>query len=229
MSMAEERIISSAANSVIYRDSNSSFNMSNTELSNMSLYRKPAKPRLLLHACCGPCATACVERMVPDYSVTVFYYNPNITDSKEYYLRKENLEKFIHLFNEEYEGRYYVDYIAGTYDPERYIQYTEALAAEPEGGKRCNVCFEMRLAETAKRAREGAFDCWTTTMTVSPHKNYALITETGKRLAQGNGTDYLDVDFKKKNGFGRSVELSRKYGLYRQRFCGCEYARGSDK
>jgi len=183
------------------------------------------KPTLLLHACCGPCATACVERMAFDYSVTVFYYNPNIMDAEEYFLRKENLEKFLRAFNSEYEGRTYVNYIEGRYDPERFIRRVQNLRDEPEGGRRCTVCFEMRLAETSRMAKKLNMDYWTTTMTVSPHKNYRLITETGQALAESSGTNYLDVDFKKKNGFGRSVELSKKYGLYRQRFCGCEYAR----
>lgn len=183
------------------------------------------KPKLLLLTCCGPCATACVERTAFDYDVTVFYYNPNITDSKEYYLRKENLEKFLRLFNEEYQDRTFVHYLEGKYEPEKYLERTAALKDEPEGGRRCVECFRMRYEEAARVAKEMDVDYWTSTMSVSPHKNFRLLTETGEMLARETGTTYLPIDFKKKNGFGRSVELSKKYDLYRQKFCGCDYAR----
>lgn len=187
----------------------------------------PEKKRVLLHACCGPCATACVERLTLEmgYSVTVFYYNPNITDEKEYYLRRDNLQKFIRLFNEEHARETFVSYIEGNYEPEVFIRKAGPLRDEPEGGRRCDVCFEMRLAETAKIAKRMDMDFFTTSMTVSPHKNYAKISKLGKLLGESAGIEYLDIDFKKKNGFGRSVELSKKYGLYRQRFCGCDYAK----
>lgn len=184
------------------------------------------KPSVLLHACCGPCATACVERLAFDYSVTVYYYNPNITDPEEYFLRRDNLVKFIDAFNEEYKDKTVVNYVEGAYEPEVYIRRAEALAAEPEGGRRCDVCFEMRLADTARMAEQLGMDYFTTTLTVSPHKNFEAISAVGESFAESITPDYLAIDFKKKNGFGRSVELSKKYGLYRQRFCGCEYARG---
>ncbi len=183
------------------------------------------KPKLLLLTCCGPCATACVERTALDYDVTVFYYNPNITDAEEYYLRKANLERFLRLYNEEYSEQTVVHYLEGRYDPERYLERTRDLMQEPEGGRRCEVCFTLRYEETARVAKEMDADCWTSTMSVSPHKNFRLLTQIGERLAAETGTNYLPIDFKKKNGFGRSVELSKKYDLYRQRFCGCEYAR----
>ncbi|MCI7124166.1 epoxyqueuosine reductase QueH [Anaerovoracaceae bacterium Sow4_D4] len=183
------------------------------------------KPTLLLLTCCGPCATACVERTAFDYDVTVFYYNPNITDSEEYYLRKENLEKFLRLFNEEYKDRTLVHYLEGRYEPEKYLGRTAMLKDEPEGGRRCEECFRIRYEEAARVAKARNADYWTSTMSVSPHKNYDLLTKTGEELAAESGTCYLPIDFKKKNGFGRSVELSKKYGLYRQRFCGCDYAR----
>lgn len=191
-----------------------------------SLMLKEQKPTVLLHACCGPCATACVERLAFDYSVTVYYYNPNITDPEEYFLRRDNLVKFIDAFNEEYKGETVVNYVEGPYEPEAYIRRVQSLVNEPEGGKRCDVCFEMRLADTARMAQEMQMDYFTTTLTVSPHKNFAAITAVGEAFAESINPDYLAIDFKKKNGFGRSVELSKKYGLYRQRFCGCEYARG---
>ena len=181
------------------------------------------KPRVLLHACCGPCATSCIERLVSDYSVTVFYYNPNIMDSEEYFLRRDNLVRFINAFIEDRGTN--VAYLEGRYEPEVFIRRAEALRDEPEGGRRCSVCFELRLSETARMAQKLETDYFTTTMTVSPHKNYAAITACGQALAEGIRPEYLAIDFKKKNGFARSVELSKQYGLYRQRFCGCEYSR----
>lgn len=199
----------------------------------MSEFFNPAlehnKPRVLLHACCGPCSTACVERLAEDYSVTLYYYNPNITNREEYLLRKEALLQFIDSFNEEHRDEFTVSFLEGRYEPENYLAKTEALKDEPEGGKRCDVCFAMRLNDTAKIAKKLDFDYFTTTMSVSPHKNYDKIKTLGLMLEEEFGVNYLDVDFKKKNGFGRSVELSRKYGLYRQNFCGCDYARFADK
>ena len=191
----------------------------------MDLLMASGKKRVLLHACCGPCASSCIERLAPEYSVTVFYYNPNITDEKEYYLRKSTLEKFILDFNSANRDLSPVAFIEGDYHPLCFIRRAEAFSSEPEGGKRCDICFEMRLAETARVAKDQNFDYFTTTLTVSPHKDYERITRIGKGLASGASVEYLDVDFKKKNGYQRSIELSKEYGLYRQNFCGCEYAR----
>ena len=185
------------------------------------------RPSLLLHACCGPCSTSCVERLAPDYSITLYYYNPNIMDREEYYLRRDTLLQFIKAFNEEHRDTYYVSYLEGNYEPDRYIAKCSPLAGEPEGGARCDLCFAMRLAETARKAGELGMDYFTTTMSVSPHKNYDKIKTLGLSLEEQTSARFLDVDFKKKNGFGRSVELSRHYGLYRQNFCGCEYARAA--
>ena len=183
------------------------------------------KPSVLLHACCGPCATACVERLALDYQVTVFYYNPNITDQEEYFLRRDTLLHFLEAFNREHRGETFVDYIEGSYDTERYLRAAEPFREEPEGGRRCDVCFALRMEETARMTDELGMDYFTTTLSVSPHKNYSKIADLGYRLASIHHSSFLDIDFKKKNGFGRSVELSKKYHLYRQRFCGCEYAR----
>lgn len=188
------------------------------------------KPRLLLHACCGPCSTACVERLADEYQITVYYYNPNITDSEEYFLRRDALLKFLKAFNEENKEKgIFVDYLEGRYDSDRFLSMAEALKDEPEGGRRCDVCFSMRLTDTAVMAKKMGMDYFTTTMSVSPHKNYAKISSLGYALETEIGVDFLDVDFKKKNGFGRSVELSKKYGLYRQHFCGCDFARFANK
>ncbi|MBQ6582186.1 MAG: epoxyqueuosine reductase QueH [Mogibacterium sp.] len=192
-----------------------------------NLQLEDQRPRVLLHACCGPCATSCVERLADDYSVTVFYYNPNIMDAEEYFLRRDNLIRFLDAFNSD--RKKHIAYLEGAYEPDLFIRRAEALRDEPEGGRRCSICFEMRLAETARMAARLEMDYFTTTMTVSPHKNYEAITACGLSLAEGIRPDYLAIDFKKKNGFGRSVELSKQYGLYRQRFCGCEYSRYHDQ
>ncbi|MBR2675006.1 MAG: epoxyqueuosine reductase QueH [Mogibacterium sp.] len=194
-----------------------------SELHNVAL--SPQKPSVLLHACCGPCATACVERLAPDYAVTVYYYNPNITDREEYYLRRDSLKQFIDEFNAENSSLYRVGFLEGAYEPDKFIEKAEPLADEPEGGRRCDICFAMRLSETAKMASKLEMDYFTTSMSVSPHKNYEKIKSIGSMLEQDISPSFLDMDFKKQNGFGRSVELSKKYGLYRQSFCGCEYAR----
>lgn len=187
------------------------------------------KPSLLLHACCGPCSTSCVERLAPDYQITVYYYNPNITDREEYYLRRDTLLQFIRAFNEEHKDAFYVGYLEGEYEPGRFIEKCGPLADEPEGGARCDLCFAMRMAETARKAGEVGADYFTTTMSVSPHKNYDKIRTLCMSLEEHTSSRYLDVDFKKQNGFGRSVEMSKQYGLYRQNFCGCDYARAQMK
>ena len=183
------------------------------------------KPTVLLHACCGPCSTACVERLVQNYSVTLYYYNPNITDKDEYLLRRDTLLQFLKAFNEEHKDEFVVGFIEGPYEPEKYLCKAEPLKSEPEGGKRCDMCFSMRLSETARKAGELGMDYFTTTMSVSPHKNYDKIKTLGLKLEDDVNSKFLDIDFKKKNGFARSVEMSKQYGLYRQNFCGCEFAR----
>ena len=150
-------------------------------------------------------------------------------DREEYLRRREALLKFIDAFNADNEGRTRVEYLEGEYDPERFIRLAEPMKDEPEGGKRCDMCFAMRLSDTAKMAKELGYDYFTTTMSVSPHKDYKTIAELGFSLEENTGVKYLDIDFKKRNGFGRSVEMSKLYGLYRQNFCGCEYARAQMK
>ena len=200
---------------------------SNREFANPAMNKK--KPSVLLHACCGPCSTACVEKLVQDYEVTLYYYNPNITDRDEYLLRKETLLQFVNAYNAEHMDEFTVNFIEGEYDRDRWFDLTSTLKEEPEGGKRCDVCFAMRLTETARRAKTLEFDYFTTTMSVSPHKNYDAIKTLGLMLEDEHEVRYLDIDFKKQNGFGRSVEMSKEYGLYRQNFCGCCYAREAQK
>jgi predicted adenine nucleotide alpha hydrolase (AANH) superfamily ATPase len=150
-------------------------------------------------------------------------------DREEYYLRRDTLLQFIRDFNKEHADTCVVNYLEGAYEPERFIEKAEPLRDEPEGGRRCDVCFAMRLTDTAYMARELEMDFFTTTMSVSPHKNYDKIRTLGLELEEKTGVRFLDIDFKKKNGFGRSVEMSKQYGLYRQNFCGCEYARSKQK
>lgn len=184
-----------------------------------------SKPALLLHSCCGPCSTAVVERLVDEFDVTVFFYNPCITDEEEYKRRRESQLKFIEKFNEEKMGATKVLFDEGEYRPTEFFKAAEGFECEPEGGARCTVCFAQRLEKTAEAARMGGYDYFATTLTVSPHKNYKLISEIGRTIALRYGLSFLDRDFKKKDGFKRSIELSRKYNLYRQDYCGCEFSK----
>ena len=183
------------------------------------------KPALLLHSCCGPCSTAVIERLVDDYDITVFFYNPCITDREEYERRKENQIRFIEYYNLHLGGTAKVNFIEGDYDPETYFDAVKGHEAEPEGGSRCTICFTQRLETTAEAAKLGGFSLFTTTLTVSPHKNYPLISAIGKRAAEEYGVEFLDLDFKKKAGFQRSIQMSKEYELYRQNYCGCEFSK----
>jgi hypothetical protein len=182
------------------------------------------KPSVLLHSCCGPCSTAVIERLVEEFNVTVFYYNPCITEEKEYMNRRRNQIEFIEKFNEENIGKYKVHYRDGDYRPGGFLEAVKGLEDEPEGGARCQVCFRQRLEKTAEEASMAGYDYFGTTLTVSPHKNYRLISEIGRELALRYSLSFLDRDFKKQNGFARSVELSKKYNLYRQKYCGCKFS-----
>ena len=187
------------------------------------------KRRILLHSCCGPCSTACIERLLPDYKVTIFYYNPNITDREEYEKRKANQIKFIEAFNEEVPEEDKVVFIEGEYLPEEFFDVARDLEDCPEGGERCTECFKLRLDRTARAAIVMGYPIFGTTLTVSPHKNYQLISAIGTNLADVYELEFLDMDFKKKAGFQRSIELSKKYELYRQNYCGCEFSKWEDK
>lgn len=186
---------------------------------------KVEKKTLLLHSCCGPCSTACIERVLPDYKVTIFFYNPNITEADEYEKRKESQIKFINEFNETLSEEDRVGFIEGDYDPELFFNLTKGYEEEPEGGKRCTICFKFRMEEAAREAKNQGFQYFGTTLTVSPHKNYPLISEIGKGIEKESDVEFLDIDFKKKAGFQRSIQLSKEYELYRQNFCGCIYSR----
>lgn len=186
---------------------------------------KSTKNRLLLHSCCGPCSTACIERLIGDYKITVFFYNPNITDREEYELRKENQIRFLNIYNEKVPEEDKVEFIEGEYITEEFYNAARGLEQEPEGGNRCTECFKLRMDRTALAALRTGNNIFGTTLTVSPHKNYNLISAIGCELAEKYGLEFLDIDFKKKAGFQRSIQMSKEYGLYRQNYCGCSFSK----
>lgn len=190
----------------------------------LNKYISAKKKRLLLHSCCGPCSTACIERLIDDYNVTVFFYNPNITEDEEYKKRKETQIEFINKYNKSLSPENQVGFIEGEYNSKDFFDVARNLADEKEGGLRCIECFKLRMGRTAREAKVNGFDMFTTTLTVSPHKNYPIISAIGAELARIEGIEFLDMDFKKKAGFQRSIELSKKYELYRQNYCGCLYS-----
>ncbi len=185
---------------------------------------KKARPSVLLHSCCGPCSTAVIERLAADYQVTVYFYNPNITDRDEYLRRREAQQQCINAFNEDPTNPWHIGFMEGEYEREEFFVRCKGLEEQPEGGRRCEVCYKMRLEKTAQMAGLIGYDLFTTTLSVSPHKDYSVISHIGKSLAATYGVGFLDQDFKKKAGFQRSVELSKKYNLYRQDYCGCVFA-----
>ena len=177
-------------------------------------------PRLLLHACCGPCSTTALERLFPDYDVSVFFYNPNIAPHDEYNLRRNEAKRFT---EEAYGSK--VPFLEGQYRPDVFLNSVKGYEQEPEGGLRCAICYKLRLEETARYANENGYSFFCTTLTVSPHKNALLINKTGEDLAvRYNKLIYLPSDFKKRNGFRRSVELSQSFNIYRQNYCGCLFS-----
>ena len=186
---------------------------------------KIEKPSLLLHSCCGPCSTAVIERLAGDYQITIFFYNPCITEPEEYRKRKETQIAFIKRYNESLPPKEHIRFKEGPYDTKKFYQLAKGLEAEPEGGKRCLQCFWQRLEKTAETCALAGCDYFGTTLTVSPHKNYEIISRIGRKLAVRYSVSFVDQDFKKKDGFKRSIELSKAYGLYRQIYCGCQYSK----
>ena len=180
-------------------------------------------PRLFLHSCCAPCSSYVLEYLRQYFRITVFYYNPNITEDAEYRKRVEEQKRLIAAYNET-QG-HLIEIIEGDYEPECFFEMTKGLEDCPEGGERCFACYELRLRETAKRASAGAYDYFTTTLTISPLKNAVKLNEIGERLAEEYYVNWLPSDFKKRGGYGRSIELSKEYDLYRQNYCGCVYSR----
>jgi len=178
-------------------------------------------PTLLLHSCCAPCSSYVIEYLSQYFHLTVFYYNPNISELEEYKKRVEEQKRLISVFPAKYE----VDFLEGTYDNENYNKIVSGFEDCKEGGERCFLCYDMRLREAAKVAKKGGFEYFTTTLSISPLKNSAKLNEIGHKLGIEYGIEYLLSDFKKKEGYKRSIELSKEYHLYRQNYCGCKFSK----
>ena len=178
------------------------------------------KPRLLLHACCAPCSSYVIEYLHSYFDITMYYYNPNVTSLDEYNFRKEELFRLLR----EFPAAQGIKLLDSPYEPEKFFEMSKDLENLPEGGKRCKECYLLRLEQTALAAKENGFDYFATTLSISPYKNAQWLNGIGEELSQKYGVKYLFSDFKKKNGYKRSIELSREYNLYRQNFCGCVFS-----
>lgn len=190
---------------------------------------RKARPTILLHSCCGPCSTAVVERLRGRFDITIFFYNPNITDWEEYEKRRKTQLEFIDKYNNRISSRDRLAYLEGPYEPELFFTAANGLENEPEGGKRCTQCYQLRLEKTAEMARMSGFDTFGTTLSVSPYKNFELICKLGMQLGMRYGLTFLNEDFKKQGGYQRSIELSKEYHLYRQHFCGCSFSNEAEQ
>lgn len=179
---------------------------------------------LLLHACCAPCSSASLERLSDRIHIKVFFYNPNIVDSEEYDKRLKELVRLTEMMHNDY-PKASIEVIAGRKEPERFLEIAKGLEKEPEGGKRCEKCFRLRLREAALEAKRVGADYFTTTLTISPLKDADLLNRIGEEIGAEVGIKFLPSDFKKKEGYKRSIELSGKYGLYRQNYCGCPFSK----
>lgn len=177
-------------------------------------------PKLLLHSCCAPCSSYCLELLSQYFAVTVFYYNPNIYPPEEYTMRVEEQDRFI----KEFPAKHPISFVEGNYDTDRFYEMAKGMEQLKEGGERCFACYELRLREAAEYAKANGFDFFTTTLSISPLKNAEKLNEIGKQLEEEYGIKYLYSDFKKQNGYKRSTEISNEYGMYRQNYCGCVYS-----
>ena len=178
-------------------------------------------PTLFLHSCCAPCSSYVLEYLSQYFSITVFYYNPNISPKEEYEARTEEVQRLIR----ELPAVHPIRFVEGKYDPECYYEAVRGHEKDPEGGERCGICFEMRLREAAKLAAEGGYDWFTTTLTISPLKNAGRPNTIGQAMGEEYHVAFLPSDFKKKEGYKRSIELSAQYHLYRQNYCGCVFSK----
>ena len=182
---------------------------------------KSRVPRLLLHSCCAPCSSYVLEYLSDYFEITVFYYNPNISPAEEYEKRAAEQQHLIR----ELPAKHPITLVVGAYEPERFYAVSRGLETVPEGGERCFRGYRLRLEAAAKMAAEGGFGYFATTLTISPLKNAGKLNEIGEELSQIYKVEHLPSDFKKKNGYRRSVELSAEYGLYRQNYCGCVFSK----
>lgn len=178
-------------------------------------------PKLLLHSCCAPCSTRCIEYLSDYFDITILYYNPNISPEKEYNKRKEEQIRFL----KEFKSKNKLNLLDVEYNYNDFLSKIKGLEKEPEGGIRCEKCYFLRLEKTAYLAKENNFDFFGTTLTVSPYKNSKKLNLIGELLEQKYNIKYLYSDFKKKEGYKRSIELAKKYNLYRQDYCGCIYSK----
>ena len=197
-----------------------------------------APKKVFLHSCCAPCSSYCMEYLRQYFDVTVFYYNPNIMNEEEYRKRVKEQQRLIDAYNQLDEVNWTdgadeskikklrkISFVEGSYEVERYLDTIKGLEECAEGGSRCGRCFELRLRETARVAKEMGMDYFTTTLTISPLKNAQLINQIGNQIAEEMGIAFLPSDFKKNNGYLRSIELSKEYDLYRQDYCGCDFSK----
>ncbi|MCI7594837.1 MAG: epoxyqueuosine reductase QueH [Lachnospiraceae bacterium] len=182
------------------------------------------RPKLLLHSCCAPCSSGVLVPLQEVFELTVYYYNPNLSEWVEYNKRAREQKKLIDALNGE-KPDFPIGIIEEVYEPEKFYERVRGLEDCPEGGERCFLCYGLRLEKTARKAKEEGYDFFTTTLTISPLKNAEKINTIGKRLEEKYKVAFLPSDFKKKEGYKRSIELSRKYELYRQNFCGCVYSK----
>ena len=180
---------------------------------------KGEKPRLLLHACCAPCSSYVLEYLNEHFDITLYFYNPNISPKEEYVFRQAELIRLVG------EMGLPITVVSEKYSPEEFFEVSKGLEKEPEGGERCFKCYRLRLLKTAEYAKKNGFQFFTTTLSISPYKNAEKLNEIGGELGEKFEIDYLYSDFKKKNGYKRSIELSKEYNLYRQDYCGCIFSK----
>lgn len=183
--------------------------------------REDRVPSLLLHSCCAPCSSATLERLIQDFNITVFYFNPNIEPQSEYEKRVQELKRLLLQLKSPYP----VHFLEGRYDPSEFYRAIKGKENSGEGSSRCYACYQLRLRETARIANEMKFDYFTTTLSISPYKNAKWLNEIGQQLENEGNVAYLYSDFKKQNGYHRSIELSKEYHLYRQDYCGCQFSK----
>ena len=189
-----------------------------------NIVKENRRPALLIHACCAPCSSYVLEYLTKYFDITLFYYNPNISPEKEYSYRVSEVQRLISEMCPQ------VKFVEGRYDPERFFEMAKGLENEPERGARCHKCYRMRLEESAQEALRLGCSYFTTTLSISPQKDSAVLNDIGKSVSEQYGIPYLFSDFKKRGGYKRSIELSAKFSLYRQNYCGCVFSRRqSDK
>ena len=209
----------------------------NKELENLMANEALKGSTLFLHSCCAPCSSAVLERLRTFFRITVFYYNPNISPKEEYEFRKEEQKRLIEKLNSMAGAKvgdatdigtdefYHIEMVDADYEPKLFLEAVKGLEKEPEGGARCTECFELRLSKTVAEAVKQGTDYVTTTLTISPLKNAPLLNQIGEALCEGVSVKWLPSDFKKKEGYKRSIELSEEHGLYRQNYCGCAFSK----